>query len=310
MPISLVSVIVPVYNGLPHLDVQLRALEAQDYKGAFEVIVSDNGSTDDLQNFIRDHTVELDVRCVDSSDVRGASHARNVGIDSARGELLVFTDSDDAAHSNWLSALTDAAENFDALGGPVELDSLNTLEVAAWRRIPQPDQRFETVYLPYAQGCNFAMWRRVAETVGYFDESLTMGGEDVDYSWRIQEMGMTLGHVPDAMMSYRLRRTVRASFEQGILYGRAAWPVLLKHKPQGCPSQPAMLSVAANLASILYLATARNPLLPNFLQPPPRGRWAHIIGMQIGSMQGRLRMVGSSMRRRGLPERLHGPIAD
>ncbi|MFC8180870.1 glycosyltransferase family 2 protein [Rhodococcus sp. NPDC057297] len=310
MPISLVSVIVPVRNGVPHLDVQLRALAAQDYKGAFEVIVSDNGSTDNLRDYLRDLTLDLNVRCVDSSDVRGASHARNVGIDSALGELLVFTDSDDAAHSNWLSALTTAAENFDALGGPIELDSLNTREVASWRRIPQPDQRFETVYLPYAQSCNFALWRRVAETVGYFDESLTMGGEDVDYSWRIQEMGMTLGHAPDAMMSYRLRRTVRASFEQGILYGRAAWPVLIKHRPQGCPSQPALLSVAANLASILYLATARNPLLPKLLRPPSRGRWAHILGMQIGSMQGRLHMVGTSMRRRVLPERPQRPVAD
>ncbi len=301
MAVSLVSIIVPVYNGLPDLDIQLEALAAQDYAGAFEVIVSDNGSTDGLRAHLNELTIDLAVRWIDSSDTRGASHARNAGINASRGELLAFVDHDDAAHPEWLTALTRAAENYDAVGGAIEVDTLNSAEVASWRQIPRPEQRFTTVYLPYAQGGNFAMWRRVPERIGLFDETLIGGGEDVDYSWRIQQAGLTLGHAPDALMAYRLRASLRETFRQSVGYGLAAWAVLDKHKSVGCPGQNVFLAIPANLASIVWLAVARNPWLPRTLNPLPRGRWAHAVGMQYGSMLGRLRLALRSIHSPGKP---------
>ncbi|MGA9869540.1 MAG: glycosyltransferase family A protein, partial [Rhodococcus sp. (in: high G+C Gram-positive bacteria)] len=161
MPISLVSVIIPVYNGLPFLDVQLEALAAQDYAGDFEVVVSDNGSNDGTREHVEGISSTLTLRCVDASRTRGVSHARNVGIDAARGEFLAIVDHDDAVHPGWLSALVRAAEEFDALGGPSEVDSLNSKEMASWRAVPPPEERFDSIYLPWAKGNNFAMWRRV-----------------------------------------------------------------------------------------------------------------------------------------------------
>ncbi|MDI9898002.1 glycosyltransferase [Rhodococcus sp. IEGM 1381] len=284
MSAGLVSVIIPAYNGLPDLDDQLSALEAQDFDGKFEVIISDNGSTDGLREHIAQLESPLDIRWIDSSGVRGTPHARNAGIDAARGDFLAFTDQDDAVYPGWLTALTRAAETFDAVGGPIEVQTLNSEEVASWRAVPAPEERFETGYLPFAHGNNFGMWRRVVDQVGKFDESFLGGGEDADISWRIQQAGLTLGHVPDAMVAYRLRRTARAAYEQGIGYGRSGWEVTHKHEPNGA-RQPS----ARELATFVYMLTVRNPWLPKALSPLPKGMWAMSAGSTRATISMRLR---------------------
>lgn len=298
MRFGFVSVIVPCFNGLPDLDVQLAALADQDYTGEFEVILSDNGSTDGLREHLDRLNSPLNVRWVDSSDVRGTPHARNVGIAAARGDFLAFTDQDDAVHPGWLTALTRAAQAYDAVGGPIEVETLNSSEVATWRVVPAPEERFDTNYLPYAHGNNFGMWRRVVDEVGTFDESFLGGGEDADYSWRIQEAGLTLGHVPDAMVAYRLRTTVRAAFNQGVGYGRSAWQVTHKHEQNGA-EQPRL----RELLWFAYGLAIKNPLLPKALSPLPRGMWA----MSVGSLRGTVSMrLTHELARRRLSRRQQG----
>ncbi len=286
-----VSIIIPVLDGLPEIDVQLHALAVQNYSGTFEVVVSDNGSTDGLRDYLAGVSWPFTLRWVDASGKRGVSYARNVGIDAARYELLAIVDHDDAVHPGWLTAMVTAAETFDAVGGAVELCSLNSPEVATWRHTPPPGESFATTYLPYAQGNNIAMWRRVVETVGYFDENMVGGGEDIDYSWRIQQAGMTLGHAPDAFVAYRLRTTMRESFQQGVGYGRTVCQLTRKHSAHGCPDPSPMPQIPAHIATIIFLAVVRNPWLPKMLRPMPRGLWAHTIGLQYGALKMRLRMI-------------------
>lgn len=298
MSVGFVSVIVPAYNGLPDLDEQLSALEAQDFEGAFEVIISDNGSTDGLRDHLARRRSPLDIRWIDSSDVRGTPHARNAGIEAARGDFLAFTDQDDAVYPTWLTALVRAAETFDAVGGPIEVETLNSPEVATWRVVPAADERFDTTYLPYAHGNNFGMWKWVVDRVGPFDENFLGGGEDADMSWRIQQAGLTLGHVPDAMVAYRLRTTVRAAYLQGVGYGRSAWQVTHKHEPNGA-RQPHLREIAL----FAYGLALKNPWLPARLNPLPKGMWA----MSAGSLQGSLSVtIRHAIRSPRLNRRLPG----
>ncbi|MDI6628290.1 MAG: glycosyltransferase [Rhodococcus sp. (in: high G+C Gram-positive bacteria)] len=60
MPISLVSIVLPVYNGLPDLDEQLEAIAGQDYTGDVELIISDNGSTDGLRAHLEELSASVD----------------------------------------------------------------------------------------------------------------------------------------------------------------------------------------------------------------------------------------------------------
>ncbi|WP_372477441.1 glycosyltransferase [Nocardia australiensis] len=282
---NLVSVIIPVFNALPFLDVQLEGLAAQDYAGPFEVIISDNGSTDGLVGHLEGHPLgeRLRLRRIDSSDRAGAPHARNAGAEAADGDFLAFSDQDDRAHPSWLSALVEAAADYDAVGGPIETVSLNSPKVARWRPSPPPEARFASHYLFWAHGNNIGMWRTTFEKVGGFDEAM-LCGDDIDISWTIQEAGMTLGHAPRAMVAYRLRPTLRQAWHQSVGYGRTQVEVYLKHSPNGCPPYP----LRATLITVA-VALFCNPAFVFVRRWVPSGLWALHAGVLAGRIQGSIR---------------------
>ncbi|GAA5072570.1 glycosyltransferase [Nocardia iowensis] len=282
---ELVSVIIPVYNGLPDLDVQLAGLAEQDYQGPFEVIISDNEPSATLRAHIDSHPLadRLRLRYLDSSDRPGGPYARNNGAAAASGDFLVFTDQDDRAHPGWLSALVRAAADYDAVGGALENTTLNSPEVATWRPVPPPEIGFPTHYLPFAHGNNAGYWRAAFEKIGGFDESLDPG-EDMDISWRVQQAGLTLGHVPDAMMAYRLRSTHQAVWKQAVVYGHAATNVFVKHAPLGCPRPP-----LSETWTRFAIVVRHNPWIRLTRNRIPRGQWLLHTGVLVGRIQASFR---------------------
>ena len=91
---ELVSIIVPVYNSSAYIENCVNGLLCQSYKN-IEIILVDDGSSDDSLDKCRILS-QLDTRiCVYSKKNSGASSARNMGIEYAHGYWLVFVDSDD-----------------------------------------------------------------------------------------------------------------------------------------------------------------------------------------------------------------------
>ena len=91
---SLVSVIVPVYNSTAYLKRCVDAILSQTYQD-LEVVLVDDGSTDDSLNMCREYE-KSDARVkVFHKENGGSSSARNVGIKEATGEYICFCDSDD-----------------------------------------------------------------------------------------------------------------------------------------------------------------------------------------------------------------------
>lgn len=91
---SLVSVIIPIYNGELTLKRCLESVLTQTYRN-LEVLLIDDGSTDQSFDLCR-HYASADPRIrVIRQENAGPSHARNVGMDLARGEYILFVDSDD-----------------------------------------------------------------------------------------------------------------------------------------------------------------------------------------------------------------------
>lgn len=279
---TMVSVVIPAYNALDLIDVQLTALAAQDYEGPFEVIVSDNGANDGLADHLREHPLRsaLQLRCVDSSDRSGSSHARNVGVAVARGDLLAFCDHDDRVHSGWLTALVHAAAQHESVSGAVETESINDPEVVSWRPMPDQTKPCETPgYFPIAYGCSFAVWADVFDAVGGFDDAFD-NGQDKDISWRIQLAGYDLGYAPDAVVAYRLRSTYAGLWRQMRAYGEGDVKLYATHRKFGQP-RPSALVLANLLAGIILL----NPLVPKRIRRISTGHWL----MHVGGLWGRIR---------------------
>lgn len=90
----LVSIIVPVYNVEPYIRETIESLLAQSMNH-IEIIAIDDGSTDNSLQILKEYEIQDERVRVFCQKNKYAGVARNVGIDNARGEYLVFVDSDD-----------------------------------------------------------------------------------------------------------------------------------------------------------------------------------------------------------------------
>ena len=118
------SIVIPVWNGLRHLDSGLAALLCQDYP-EFEVIAVDNASADGSADFIAQQYPS--VRLFKNSHNLGFSGGCNVGLRAAVGDILVLLNQDVVVRPDWLSALVQSFD--DAAVG------------VAGSKLLQPDRR-------------------------------------------------------------------------------------------------------------------------------------------------------------------------
>src|SRR4051794_32738190 len=107
------SIIVPVFNRSASLRRLLQALAAQDFPpDRFEILVCDDGSTEDLAAIVRGEAEAASIPMVYlREENRGAGPARNLGMDQSAGEILAFTDSDCVPDPDWLRALDRSFED-------------------------------------------------------------------------------------------------------------------------------------------------------------------------------------------------------
>lgn len=108
-----VSVIVPVYNVEDYLEKCLESLVNQDFEN-YEIIIVNDGSPDNSQHIIDKYVKNYPnlIRGYKKEN-GGLSSARNYGIKKAKGEYIVFVDSDDYVTQNYLSALYNEATSKD-----------------------------------------------------------------------------------------------------------------------------------------------------------------------------------------------------
>lgn len=243
-----VSVIMPVGGIDEHLPEQLDALASQAYDGSWELVVSLNTAEPEQRHALDGLLAArpgLRCRVVDSSDVRSASHARNVGAAESSGSVLLFCDGDDLADRDWIGEIVSALETAEAVGGHLGEELLAIPGQESWRPPATPGALPTFLGQPYLVTANMGLRRQAFDLVGAFDTTLTRG-EDIAFSWDLIAEGVELQYAPTAVIHYRHRRGMIPMMKQHYLYGRGFSEVLARRGAPGAEPSSGLRSLRPN----------------------------------------------------------------
>ena len=191
-------------------------------RNKIDIIISDNGSKDDSVEFIRKRFPSIKI--IENGENLGFGSAINRGLGLAKGDYLLFLNSDLKLHSKCVGELAKVLESDSNVGGTIpkilHIDQQNTINslgvlinytgIAYPNLLGQKDPGYQE---PFESACGgiFMLKREVYETVGGFDEDLFLYHEDHDLSWRIRLAGWHLKVTPQAIMYHHYK------FNKGIL---------------------------------------------------------------------------------------------
>lgn len=205
------SVIVPTYNRCALLGDCLDALLRQNYPD-YEVIVADDGSVDGTRELVRQQFPS--VAYIADSHNHGSTRARNVGAAAAKGGLLLFTDDDCRAPSDWLRRHVQqySDEQTGAAGGPLlppEPGFCDRFYAAHYHDELVQRRRLSIVQgWPRLVGGNMSVRREVFESIGGFDEDFPHQGFDADLARRILRAGHDVLWDPRLAVSHQKRHSL------------------------------------------------------------------------------------------------------
>jgi len=219
----MISVIVPAYNAEASIGDCVRALQHQSLASdKYEIIVVDDGSTDATLNLAR----QLGVSVI-SQPRQYKSAARNAGAASARGDLLLFTDSDCAPNPDWIEAMSAPFANSDVVGVKGAYRTRQHELIARFVQMESEDKydrMSKEMQIDFIDTYSAAYRRDIFLLNGGFDSRLH-GVEDQDLSFRLAHKGYRLVFVPSAIVYHRHKTTVQGYFRRKFDIGY--WKAIL-----------------------------------------------------------------------------------
>jgi glycosyltransferase involved in cell wall biosynthesis len=205
-----ISVVIPAFNVAPYLGKAIECVLAQD-ELPFEIIVVDDGSTDETGTVAKSYPM---VKYIFQKN-RGASWARNVGVNLASGDWVAFLDADDIWLPHHLRGTVDIIFKYKLVWafGSFKSTAKTTGEGVGrdhlWLPLLKAGVYFEDFFLAWANEAPFCMdglivKRSVLQKVGAFDPELPIG-EELDLYFRIARQYPQVGLLrpPSAIYQYR-----------------------------------------------------------------------------------------------------------
>ena len=279
-----ISIIVPVFNAARTLPALLDSLMGLDYPVTRrEVLIVDNGSTDDTPRIAKQHPV----RFFEERDILTSYGARNHGVRHAEGDLLAFTDGDCVASPGWLSNLV--------VGIDDKCIGINVGEIVAYATdasiarltdeigIMTHRTSLEHKGLRSASTANMLVKRCVFDQLGAFNADIPAFG-DMEFCWRMQiEMGLKIGYNPGAIIFHQHRTTYRALWRQALRHG---WGSAYMHANYGAYYALDAGENAGRISGLLQAIFAGEPGPDRWHRPRFLLTW--YAGLALGYGAGRL----------------------
>ncbi|MEL6438221.1 MAG: glycosyltransferase [Cyanobacteria bacterium J06621_8] len=200
-----ISVVIPTYNRLPILQKSIAALEQQSFTddkiSDYEIVIVDDGSSDRTLEWLADNQANLPHVKVYQQQHKGPSAARNLGVNQAVGDTIVFIDSDLVVTASFLQCHADALERERQ---KLQSDRLftygaviNTNNFQDPTSEPYKITDFSAAY--FATG-NVAIARKWLMEAGLFDTGFQLyGWEDLELGVRLKQLNLKLVKCPEAV---------------------------------------------------------------------------------------------------------------
>lgn len=228
-----VSVIMPVFNEIRHIDRSVASLSAQDYPlSDMEWIFVDGGSTDGTRDKLAEYAAKNPdkIRVLDNPK-RTVPYAMNIGIAASTGKYVVRLDAHSDYAVDYITKCVHYLDTTDAsnVGGIAETKSNGVMGNAIAKMLSSKfgvgNSGFRTgAPSGYTDTVPFGAFRReVFATLGGFDERLDRN-EDNEINYRIRKSGGKVYLASDIRLSYYCRDTVRGITGMAVQNGK--WNVI------------------------------------------------------------------------------------
>jgi glycosyltransferase involved in cell wall biosynthesis len=214
---NVVSVVIPAFNAEETISEVVHAAREQDVTARLEVIVVDDGSTDQTAN----QAEQAGAKVLQQSN-QGPAAARNAGWRAAQGEVVLFTDSDCKPHNDWAKKLLNGFTN---PGDGAVAGSYGIWNPYSWlaRNVHEEIKNRHAkmggsirVFGSY----NVAIKKEVLEKLNGFDENYRRAsGEDNDLSYRMLKAGFTIGFRPEALVDHLHQESIVAYLKEQARHG-------------------------------------------------------------------------------------------
>lgn len=281
------SVIIPCYNGEATLGDTLEGLANQEWDQPWEVLFSNNRSTDSSLDIAMSYKDRLpNFRVVDASDRQGQPHALNTGARAAKGVSIAFTDADDAVAEGWVKAMGDALEDHEFVACRTDASKFNEPGRRLSCQANGIQQLWYPPFVPHAGGGTIGLRKSLFEKIGDFDHALPYL-HDTDFCIRAQKLGVEIHFVPDAVLNLRNRKTFQGLYKQSVNFAEYNAILAKKYWRPGDKSGPFWRLFVREWFKLLRRCR-------DLRHPQRRFLYAWDLGQQVGRVKG-------IVKRRGVP---------
>ena len=198
------SVVIPTYNRKPILEKCLLALENQlinDLIDTYEVVLVDDGSTDGTTEWIKSNYNNLPhVRLIEQEH-GGPAVGRNLGVEKAKGDVIIFIDSDLVVTNSFLHYHAETlSSEWNKRGDKLCFTYGSVINTNNFECPTSEPYKFQDISWAYFATGNVAIDKSVLQKAGLFDVAFRLyGWEDLELGERLRQMGVDLIKCPKAV---------------------------------------------------------------------------------------------------------------